>query len=220
MKTLKLNVLKKNRKYFKCKIGTSDCRLKIDENSEKLELGEQDLLVNDVSIRSKYGTDLIFELAVDAEKQSKSKRLISLKSKYNKYLIKRCKDLGGRWCSDSESWFFSEIVEKEVEELDEVFNSDKVVVEITATDDCYADTGPLKFRGIILASARGRDSGAKLGDEIAAVSGGVGSGGSMKNWITRAYEDTVFRFEIPKKVLEIDEKELDKGNWKKIEVVG
>jgi hypothetical protein len=62
MKTITIIIEKKNRKYFAAKVNGYKCKLLIDENSEGLELGTHELLVNDISVRSKYGTDLIYSV--------------------------------------------------------------------------------------------------------------------------------------------------------------
>tara|TARA_R110000796_G_scaffold65782_2_gene151792 strand:- start:6552 stop:7238 length:687 start_codon:yes stop_codon:yes gene_type:complete len=224
MKTIKLNVLKKNRKYFKCEYNSRACRLKIDKNSENLELGQCEMLMNDISVRSKYGIDVIYELAVDAEKQKSSAGVVTLKADYNAHLVKKCRNLGGRWCCDTKSWVFLTLVGQEVEELDVIYNSDKIVVEITASHDCYAHLSDLTFKGITIATATSRDSGAQLGNGIALLRGKIRSGGSNANWNSQADDDSVFRLEIPEKVFEmkvfeINEKDYDERNWKKIEVV-
>ena len=56
MKTLNLNITKKNRKYFACSHNGHDVKLVIDGASENLEVGEHELLVEDVSVRTKFGT--------------------------------------------------------------------------------------------------------------------------------------------------------------------
>ena len=213
MKTVDLNILKKNRKFFKCQASNGYIvKLKIDKNSENLELGEQELLVNDVSIVTKYGTDCIYELAISSEK-IKTQGICTLQHfKYNSELIDACRNLGGRWCADSATWVFSSIVETEVEELDELYNSELVTVELTATSNAYAHTEPLQFCGYSIASARGRDSGATLSEGVALISGYVTSGGSMKNWSTEAREGTVLRLEVPKGLLE-NISDTDKSNF-------
>lgn len=63
MKTIKLNIVKKNRVYFKCINDKGyEVKLKITPDSENLTIGEHILNVRDVSVRTKYGTDIIFEL--------------------------------------------------------------------------------------------------------------------------------------------------------------
>lgn len=196
MKTF--NIIKKNRKYFAAKLNSKySCKILIDENSEALDLGIQNLEVDDISVRSKYGTDLIFKLKGSVDEQ-KNAGICTLKTaQYNEIIIKKCRELGGKWDSANECWIFSGMVSSEVEELDYQINSEKIIVEVTANKTLYAEKSPVYFLGYVVARAFGRDSGAKLGDNIALISGDVTSGGSMKNWATRVVEGSIFKLEIP-----------------------
>src|SRR4051812_49192364 len=104
MKTITLDIVKKNRVYFKC-INESgyEVKLKVTHKSETLSLGKQELLVRDCSIRTKYGTDIIYDL----ESEVKEKGIVTLQCKYNIFLVEKCKELGGKWDADSKSWVFS-----------------------------------------------------------------------------------------------------------------
>lgn len=216
MKTITLNIIKKNRKYFKAEFESGcPCKLRITPESDHLEPGKHELLVHDVSVRSKYGTDLIYEM-IGEQKQEDG--VVTLQHpKYNDIVHDECKKLGGRWDSENKAWVFPKMVEDEVEQLDEIFNSEWVTVEIVAGEKCCAHTGPLTFCGYTVAKAWGRDSGAKLADEVALIEGKIYSGGSMKNWYTEASESSVFRLEVPKLVLEEYQK-YEMGEWETIEV--
>lgn len=87
------NVLKKNRKYFAASLNGYKCRILIDELSQNLSIGTQLLDVEDISVRSKYGTDLIFKLKSSIEEQNES-GFITLTSTYNTYLVDKCRALG------------------------------------------------------------------------------------------------------------------------------
>ncbi len=65
--TRSFEIVKKNRKYFAARTKGYDCKIVIDDLSRDLEPGEHELMVEDISVRSKYGTDLIFRLTHDAE---------------------------------------------------------------------------------------------------------------------------------------------------------
>jgi hypothetical protein len=212
MKTQTLQVIKKNRKYFACKTASGyKCKLIINERSENLELGEHDLLVHDRSVRSKYGTDLIFEMEANLEESG----ICSLiHDKYNSKLVESCRNLGGRWDSEEKAWIFPKFVEDKIEELDELYNSDTVNIEITAKNDFYSHTGPIEFLGYRIASATGRDSGAKIAEGVALISGKVDSGGSMKNWATDVFEGATLRLTCPSLLLEQDQEEKEKWDIK------
>ncbi len=194
------DVLKKNRKYFAATKDGYKCKILIDENSQGLELGEQTLAVDDISKKSKYGTELIYKLSVDAETQ-KSAGIVTLESKYNVELVKKCRELGGTWDKTSGLWIFPEFVESEVEELDAIYNSELVTVKITLVDGLYGEQGPATLLGYVIARAFDRDSDAVLGDGVALLSGTVSGGGSRKNWKTVVSVGAVIKLQIPRDLL-------------------
>ena len=193
-------VIKKNRKYFAATQGGYPCKILIDSNSESLELGTQDLEVEDISVRTKYGTDLIFKLSADIKVQ-KEVGICTLKAEKNELLIERAKNLGGKWDSEAGAWVFSALVADKVEELDELFNSPKIGVELHFKSHVSAQPH-LTAYGYILATAFGRDSGAKIGANVAFVEGKPTSGGSMKNWTCVIPEGCVVRLMVPKALVE------------------
>lgn len=198
MKQLKLSILKKNRVYFKCMHNGHEVKLLIDDASKDLELGEQELMLDDISVRTKYGTDVIYQLA---GKINNPEKIITLKHKFNEWLVKDCKNLGGKWDSDQKVWVFNELVEDEVEELDYLYNSDIIAIEIKAKDDLCGQPN-VAFLGYPLFKAWGRDSGAELCDEVIMTEGKIYSAGSQKNWVAKCVEGTVFRLKISKNLLE------------------
>jgi hypothetical protein len=198
------NIIKKNRKYFAAKLGKYPCKILIDSRSESLTTGEHALEVDDISVRSKYGIDLIFKLKADLAVQAAA-GICTLRTKlYNKIMVEECRNLGGKWDKEQGAWIFSGIVSEEVEILDERYNSSLIAVELTAVDDIGQHNEAVSFLGYTLATAYGRDSGAKLADGVALIRGQVGSGGSMKNWRTVVESGTVLRMELPKLVLDSD----------------
>ena len=202
MKTLTLTIIKKNRVYFACKHNGYDCKLRITPESVDLHSGEHELLVNDESVRTKYGTDVIYSVAI-AAKLDEPKKICTFKHEpYNSYAAERCKNLGGKWDGASKTWVFSGLVEDKVEDLDWLFNSDIVTIEIKALENISAGKSPLDFAGYTISRAFGRDTGAKIGDGISMLEGAVYSGGSVKNWTSGVKKDSVFRFSISKNLLD------------------
>lgn len=198
-----LNIIKRNRKYFAAETASKHkCKLLIDSNSENLELGEHCLAVEDISVRSKYGTDLIYKLSASAEAQAEQ-GIVSLKSDYNSLLVEECRWLGGTWDKEQNAWIFPGFVSDEVEELDEIYNSAPITVEITAIEEIREYGKGIEFLGRPLCRAFGRDSGARIDSDIALISGFATSGGSHKNWATILKEDSVLRLQVPSAILEI-----------------
>lgn len=213
MKTLVLNIIKKNRKYFACTLNGVSVKLIIDDNSKDLLLGEHDLLIEDVSIRTKFGTDIIYKVVGEVKKD----KIVTLQSHcFNEDLVDSCRKLGGKWDAEASVWVFSQIVEKEVDELDRLYNDDIVVVDIEALDDVVSYTSSVTFMGYTIARAFGKTSGAKLGVNIKMLDGNISSGGSAKNWYTKIDKGSRFRIEISKNLL--TENEIPKiwkvdGSW-------
>ncbi|MEZ9056854.1 hypothetical protein [Vibrio pelagius] len=198
-----LNIIKRNRKYFAAETDSKrKCKLLIDSNSENLELGEHCLAVEDISVRSKYGTDLIYKLSASAEVQAEQ-GIVSLKADYNSQLVKECRKLGGSWDKEQNVWIFPGFVADEVEELNEIYNSAPITVEITSIEEIREYGKGIEFIGRPLCRAFGRDSGARIDSDIALISGYATSGGSHKNWATILNEDSVLRLQIPSAILEI-----------------
>jgi|GEM_PF-1845020 len=209
----KFAVIKKNRKYFVIeKENGFKCKLLIDKNSENLELGDHQLDLVDVSIKSKYGTDVIYKLSHEAEEQEQA-GVCSLKAPFNSILVEKAKALGGRWIQEEQAWIFTSLVEEEVELLDIKYNSDFVEVEITTnrevsdynTSNAPADVrqSMVCFCGVpLVVGGTGRDSGAKVADKVAFVAGAPKTGGSRKNWYTYIPENAVIRTTMPRGALE------------------
>lgn len=201
MKTFE--IIKKNRKYFAAKIdGKIPCKILIDDKSESLELGTQTLEVEDISVRSKYGTDLIYKLTASADDVADAGITTLRTPFYNQNLVAECHRLGGKWDADEKSWVFSGLVADKVEELDEKYNSQLIPVEIEFNETLFGEKGPAYLAGFKIAQAWGRDSGAKLADGIMLIDGDINSGGSMKNWDTRVKQGAKIRMEVPEALLQ------------------
>lgn len=207
MKTF--NIIKKNRKYFSATSGGYKCRILIDANSEGLELGEHTFEIIDLSIRSKYGIDSIFRLKGSVAEQEDA-GICSLKHrKYNTLLRDAARAHNGKWEGLEKAWIFSGLIANEIDALDEVFNSPTINVEVTFTEGLSTLQAPVTFIGYVLARAWGRDSGAQLEEGFAVVSGEFSSGGSVKNWRTKASDGTTIRMSVPSLLLKQEE-----GNFK------
>ena len=87
--------------------------------------------------------------------------------------------------------------------------SRNVIVKITANQDLAGYTESIYFMGIPIARATGWDSGARVCDGITKISGGISSGGSVKNWKTRIDQGSVFQLEISESAL-VD---IDVDDW-------
>lgn len=112
---------------------------------------------------------------------------------YNTRFVSKIKTAGGRWSSAKKAWYVNahnveavRTIMRQVYGVDDTsLASDKLVrVRITLSRELSECTGPVQLFGKIVASAFGRDSGAKLGDDAFFEMGNAKSGGSAKNWET------------------------------------
>jgi len=199
MKTISFKINKINRVWIDATIGDScPCKIKKCQKTADLIAGEDFmLLVEDVSIRSKYGTDLRYEVISTASKEK-----CFIDALYNEDLVDRCKCLGGIWDEEAQVWAFDGIVKDRVEELEAIYCSEMVSVEITARIEVFEYNANIKFLGYPLCYATGRDSGAKLCRGISLIEGKISSGGSHKNWLTKISENSKFRLKISKLLLD------------------
>ena len=118
---------------------------------------------------------------------------------YNRKFSSKARNLRGQWDSVKKAWVFDESVEEYVKQaLIDIFGvtgeiqyetCSLLIKDFTA----WETRGEVELFGRTVARAFGRDSGAKLGDDIIWVSGSYHSGGSVKNWTTEVENGT---FEI------------------------
>ncbi|WP_336324789.1 hypothetical protein [Stenotrophomonas muris] len=116
--------------------------------------------------------------------------LISVIAPYNTAFIAQAKRIGGKWDGGEKSWDFDIKMEGDVRALCLQFYGtdglkvDLCIIEIDLPADKEQWQGPLTLAGRVLASARGRDTGAVLGKGVSVLKGCFTSGGSRKNWTT------------------------------------
>ncbi len=116
---------------------------------------------------------------------------IAVDSPYNPVFVKRIKKAGGKWNASNRTW---EVDERSIDTvrsiMREVYGQDDlpqelVTVKVTIGDKSLEEwRAPVVLFGRTIASARGRDSGARPGEGVCFEKGGCDSGGSMKNWYT------------------------------------
>lgn len=121
---------------------------------------------------------------------------------YNTDFVSKIKNIGGRrWDSVERCWMVPETEIGTVREyMQAVFgetdlpdDSEKVTVKVMFNRDTYEYRSGITLFGKEIARAFGRDSGARVGDDVTLISGRVKSGGSMKNWTTDIDHDTVMK---------------------------
>ena len=90
-------------------------------------------------------------------------------------------------------------------ETDEPEAVEKVNVRLTFHREYIRVCAPVTMLGKTIASAFGRDSGARVGDGVSFVAGRPDSGGSAKNWHTEIPEGSVcILYDVPKSIVRED----------------
>ena len=130
-----------------------------------------------------------------------SEKKITLKhDRFNSILVNNSKKLAGKWNAQNRQWEFDGMVEAEVQALKQMWDSEKVIVKITATEQI--EERNITFCGYTLCRSFSRDGGAQLGDGVALLNGEINSGGSSKYYHSVAASGSVFKTKIPRAVLE------------------
>ena len=116
----------------------------------------------------------------------------NVKTPYNVDFVSKIKNVGGsKWEPERKCWSVpAESINQVREIMMEVYGRTDQTAEKTCTirltfsDALCEYRAPVTIYGKTIASAFGRDSGARVGDDVAFVDGGPTSGGSAKNWTT------------------------------------
>jgi len=117
---------------------------------------------------------------------------------------REARKMGAHWDSVEKRWGPPELMQDEFDRLYSRYYDDMVAVEITLSDTDVTNeklgrTNVITFYGFVIATAFGRDSGAKLSNGVAVVKGGFTSGGSMKNFYCKMVgEEAVLRMHLPR----------------------
>lgn len=114
-----------------------------------------------------------------------------LTTPYHPDFVERIKALGGRWDAESKRWRVNQqsveavrAVMRAVYGEDDLKTDAKVTVVATFRETQSLIRMPYMLFGKMIASAYGRDTGAKVGEEAAFIEKSPRSGGSVKNWET------------------------------------
>lgn len=125
---------------------------------------------------------------------------------YNRDFVSRIKLCGGRWNPGEKCWTVSEKtvddvrgIMREIYGRDDQPVSETVDVIIRFRDEMSMWHAPVTILGRTIASAFGRDSGARVGEGVMFLDGNPKSGGSVKNWLTIVPAGSVVKlFDVPK----------------------
>lgn len=123
---------------------------------------------------------------------------IAIYTPYDKKFVQTIKRIGSaRWNGDA--WTVPEDYIDDVRDImkdiygrDDQTAGETVDCEIEFLRDYDEDKAAVIMFGKTIARAWGRDSGAKVGDDVMLVDGSIGSGGSRANWDTCVYKGAKF----------------------------
>lgn len=116
-----------------------------------------------------------------------------LETPYNANFVAAIKRIGGaQWDRDRRAWCIpADAIDQAREIMRRVYGADdrpsaepSVSVRLTFDREVSEWRAPVTIMGKSIASAFGRDSGARVGDDVAFVAGNPESGGSVKNWLS------------------------------------
>lgn len=159
---------------------------------------------------------------------------ISIDSPYNPAFIQRVKTLGGRWSPGERTWTLDErnlesvrAAMRDIYGMDDLPPANLVSVRVTIGDlksqygtfgTIDGDRDAVRIFGRVIASATGRDTGARVGDGVAFEQGKPDSGGSAKNWRTIIPGNCVFVvYDVPESA--VAQKIGWKDEWGTFEVI-
>lgn len=127
------------------------------------------------------------------------------------------KKMGCKW--QNGQWRAPELCEQEVYELQRKFYGDLIAIEVILTPGerfegydwayCHART----IAGYIIATAKGRDSGAIISEGIAVMQGKFTSGGSVKNYICDHSENVTLRMKVSRNLIYLLDREVQEGRY-------
>jgi len=130
-------------------------------------------------------------------KITESNGKISIDTPYNADFVTKIKAAGAKWNTSTKTWQMdarsiasARAIMREVYGQDDL-PCDTVSVKVTIKKDIRASRAPIVILGRTIASAKGRDTGARIGDGVCFESGKADSGGSMNNWCTIIEEGSV-----------------------------
>ncbi len=134
---------------------------------------------------------------------------IAIETPYNPEFVKKIKKAGGRWNGSDKTWQIDERSTEAVRAImRDVYGMDDmphelVTVKVTLKERIEVWQGPVVLFGRTIASAFGRDSGAKLGEGVCFEKGEAKSSGSVKNWYTTVEADSIITlYDVPRRAVE------------------
>ena len=154
-------------------------------------------------------------------KVEKTDGKVKVTSPYNSKLPEQARKLGGKWDRTQKVWIFDEQDEIRVRNLyKSVYGTDgdvndtvniRVEVKYCWSEYCQG----LYLFGKPIAYATGRDSGARICEDVVVLMGGIESGGSNRNRVAEANQGTIFEV---RRVPRVKVEEFIKENDDQLEI--
>mgnify|MGYP000042066791 FL=1 len=144
---------------------------------------------------------------------------------FNKNFAKKMRAMNGTW--NGSAWVVNTMFVSAVREImrnvygydDTDTDIQTVTLRIVFLENQSAYHDGIRMFGKTIATAYSRDSGAKLGADVALIKGSICSGGSVKNWNTEIDRDTVINLYNVQVIMYEKEKDSYNPEEIKIEVV-
>ena len=119
---------------------------------------------------------------------------------YNAKFVSAIKKIGGaKWDSVNKCWTAPEEFVDAVREIimeiygyTDISENESVTLKVVFNEEAKEDRKDVTLFGKILSHATGRDSGARVGDDVAMIKGNIRSGGSVKNRVSVGEEGSTF----------------------------
>lgn len=127
------------------------------------------------------------------------KNTIQVETQYNPEFANLARKIGGKFDYSLKAWCFDErnidLVKAALLDIfgTDGYNQSVVDIEVTVKKKILGEQSPIYLGGRIIAQARGRDSGATIGDGVVFIEKSPTSGGSVKNWLTKVEEGSKFK---------------------------
>ncbi len=144
---------------------------------------------------------------------------VKVTSPYNANFVAKCRNFRGTFKKAEGAWYFDDSILDYVREaMIEFYGTTgeedyaTCILLITGFNSTEMH-GAVTLFGRTIAKAWGRDSGARLGDDIVFISGSYDSGGSVKNWCTSINNATfeIHNFPLPGTELPEVQKAINEG---------
>lgn len=114
----------------------------------------------------------------------------SVYTPYNPDFVRKIKGIGGaKWNGSKKCWTIPDFAVEAAREImcdvygySDITTNETVTLKITVNEEIRNTRDDICLFGKTLAHATGRDSGARVGDDVAYVAGEATSGGSRNSW--------------------------------------